>query len=72
MQDEPEIVITISKQTFDAVQTRAWGTMRTDTTTYNQDGTVSFSIAKRVLKNLELFNADPDLAIRAVLGLKTN
>lgn len=72
MEREPYTILTISKQTFDAVQRHVHGTMSTDTTTLNNDGTVSFPVAERVVKNLAYFDPDPELALRAILGMGKN
>ncbi len=65
-------MITISKETHEALIAHASGPMNTSKTTFHADGTVSFPVDDDVMRELKRINASPELAIRTKLGIKSN
>lgn len=67
-----ETVITISKEAHDRLLTFYDGPMDLSLTTINADGSVSFPVPHRTLRNLANIHPDVELAVRIITGLKTN
>jgi hypothetical protein len=64
--------ITVSSEVADAIAARAIAPLNNDDITFNVDGTVTLDLPDEVIERLQEQNQDIELALRELLGLKSN